>query len=103
VTCRKISGDTRLKTHNGSVKVYYSNAAPSVCDISLITYNGGIEIETPSNFSGEVDISTHNGSIRTDIPITIVGKISKSKLTGKIGTGRGKIHLETHNGSIRVQ
>lgn len=103
VTCREISGDSRLKSHNGSIKVYYSKAAPSVCDISLITYNGGIEIETPSNFSGEFNASTHNGSIRTDLPITIVGKISKSKLSGKIGTGQGKLHLETYNGSIRVQ
>jgi len=103
IICRDISGDTRLKTHNGSIKAYYSQAVPSVCDISLITYNGGIEIATPSKFSGEIDISTSNGSIRTDLPITIVGKISKSRLTGKIGTGRGKLHLETHNGSIRVQ
>ena len=103
VVCREISGDTRLRTHNGSIKVYYSEAAPSICNISLITSNGGIEIEMPSNFSGEVDISTHNGSIRTNLPITVVGKISKSKLSGKIGTGQGKLHLETHNGSIRLQ
>jgi len=103
VICRQVSGDTQLKTHNGSIKVYYSDAAPSVCDISLITYNGGIELATPSNFSGEVDASTHNGSIRTDLPITIVGKVSKNKLTGKIGTGQGNLHLETHNGSIRVR
>lgn len=103
VTCREISGDCRLKSHNGSVKVYYSKAAESICDISLITYNGGIELETPSNFSGEFSASTHNGSIRTDLPITIVGKVNKRKLTGKIGTGQGKLHLETHNGSIRVR
>lgn len=103
VTCREISGDSRLKSHNGSIKAYFSQAVPSDCDISLITYNGGIEITTPSNFSGEIYISTSNGSIRTDLPITIVGKISKTKLTGKIGSGQGKLHLETHNGSIRVQ
>jgi hypothetical protein len=103
VTCREISGDSRLKSHNGSVKVYYSQAAPSVCDISLITYNGGIELETPSDFSGDFNASTHNGSIRTDLPITIVGKISKNKLTAKIGSGSGKLYLETHNGSIRVK
>ena len=103
VICRQVSGDTQLKTHNGGIKVYYSDAAQSVCNISLITYNGGIELATPSNFSGEVDASTHNGSIRTDLPITIVGKVSKNKLTGKIGTGRGNLHLETHNGSIRVR
>jgi DUF4097 and DUF4098 domain-containing protein YvlB len=103
VTCREISGDCRLKSHKGSVKVYYSKAAPSVCDISLITHNGGIELETPSDFSGEVDVSTSNGSVRTDLPITIVGKVSKRRLSGKIGTGRGKLHLETHNGSIRIK
>ena len=103
VICREISGDSRTKSHNGSVKVYYSKTAPSVCDISLITYNGGIELETPSNFSGEFYASTHNGSIRTDLPITIVGKVSKSKLSGRIGEGSGKLHLETHNGSIRVK
>jgi len=103
VICREISGDTQLKTHNGSIKVYYSEAAPSVCDISLITYNGGIEIATPRNFSGEVDTSTHNGSINTDLPITISGKLSKRRLTGKIGTGQGKLRLETHNGSIKIR
>jgi DUF4097 and DUF4098 domain-containing protein YvlB len=103
VTCREISGDCRLKSHNGSVKVYYSKAAPSDCDISLITYNGGIELQTPPNFAGQFNASTHNGSVRTDLPITIVGKISKNKLTGNIGSGHGKMQLETHNGSIRVK
>ncbi len=103
VICREVSGDTQLKTHNGNVKLYYSEAAPSVCNISLITYNGSIDLTTPSNFSGKVDASTHNGSIRTDLPITVVGKVSKTKLTGTIGAGRGKLHLETHNGSIRIK
>jgi len=103
VICKEISGDTKLKTHNGGIKVYYSQAAPSVCDISLITHNGGVEIETPKNFSGGVEASTHNGSIKTELPITVKGKVSKKKLTGTIGTGQGKLYLETHNGSIRIK
>ena len=103
VICREISGDTQLKTHNGNVKLYYSEAAPSVCNISLITYNGGIDLTTPSNFSGEVEASTHNGSINTELPITVKGKVSRRKLTGKIGAGQGKLHLETHNGSIKIR
>jgi len=103
VICREVSGDTQLKSHNGNIKVYYSQAAPSVCDISLITYNGGIELTTPSNFSGEVEASTHNGSINTDLPITVKGKVSRRKLTGTSGTGQGKLHLETHNGSIKIR
>jgi DUF4097 and DUF4098 domain-containing protein YvlB len=103
IACREVSGDTQLKSHNGDIKVYYSETAPSVCDISLITHNGGIELATPSNFAGEVEASTHNGSINTDLPITVSGKLSKRRLTGKIGTGQGKLHLETHNGSIKIR
>lgn len=119
ITAQQVSGDTRLKTHNGSVRVYYSEAAPSVCNVSLITYNGDIELKTPSNFSCEVNLSTNNGSIITDLPIatlgsginlpfsayssTIVGKVTKTKLSGKIGSGLGRMHLETHNGLIRIK
>lgn len=103
VTCREISGDAQLKTHNGGVKAYYSEAAPSVCDLSIVTHNGSIEFTAPPEFSAQVNASTHNGSVHTDLPITVTGKVSKSKLTGTIGSGEGKLHLETHNGSIRIR
>jgi hypothetical protein len=103
ITCKEISGDAKLRTHNGSIKIYYSEAAKPACDVSVVTHNGGVEFVAPPNFSAAVDVSTHNGSIKTDIPITVTGKVSKGKLTGTIGTGKGKLHLETHNGSIRIK
>jgi hypothetical protein len=103
VTCGDISGSTQLKSHNGSIKAFYTDTAPAVCDISIVTYNGGIELKTPPGFSAHVEASTHNGSINTNLPITVSGKISKSKLTGTIGAGEGQLHLETHNGSIRIR
>jgi DUF4097 and DUF4098 domain-containing protein YvlB len=103
VNCTGISGDAQLQTHNGSVKAYYSQAAPSVCDISIVTYNGSIEFTAPPDFSAQVEASTHNGSVHTDLPITVVGKVSKSEMKGTIGTGQGKLRLETHNGSIRIK
>jgi len=103
VTCREISGGTQLKSHNGSIKAFYTDTAPSICDISIVTYNGGIELQTPPGFSGRIDASTHNGSINTDLPITVSGKISKSSIKGTIGSGEGQLNLETHNGSIRIR
>jgi len=103
VTCDRVSGSTQLKSHNGSIKAFYTDTAPSVCDISIITYNGGIEIKTPPSFSAKIDASTHNGSINTDLPITVSGKISKNSLKGTIGAGEGQLHLETYNGSIRIR
>lgn len=103
ITCKEISGDTQLRTHNGGIKVYYSEAAKPARDVSVITHNGNVEFVAPPNFSAEVEVSTHNGSIKTDLPITIIGKVSRRKLKGKIGTGKGKLHLETHNGSVKIR
>ncbi len=103
IRCKEISGDTQLKTHNGGIKVYYAEGAPPICNVSLITYNGGIDFTAPPNFSATVEASTHNGSVRTDLPITVVGEVSKRKLKGTIGTGQGKLHLQTYNGSIKIE
>ena len=103
IICDEISGNIKLTSHNGGIKAFYIDTAPAVCDISIVTYNGSIELKTPSNLSAKIDVSTHNGSINTDLPITVSGKISKSKLTGTIGAGEGQLHLETHNGSIRIR
>ena len=103
IRCDDISGDAQLKTHNGSVKVRYSQAAPPACDISIVTYNGQIEFAGPANLSAAVEASTHNGSIRTELPLTVVGNVSKRSISGTIGAGQGKVHLETHNGSITIR
>jgi DUF4097 and DUF4098 domain-containing protein YvlB len=96
-------GLAQLKTHNGSVKVRYSQAAPPACDISIVSYNGGIELASPRNLSAAIEAATHNGSIRTELPISVIGNVSKKSLSGRIGAGQGKVHLETHNGSITIR
>lgn len=105
IICKEVSGEMKLKTHNGKIIAAYSKSASPVCSVSLITHNGGIEFTAPPNFSAAVEALTHNGSIRTELPITVtvVGKISRRKLTGTIGTGEGKLYLETHNGSIKIR
>jgi hypothetical protein len=104
VNCMDVSGDAQLKTHNGGVKVSYSQAATEVRAISAITHNGSVEFAAPPGFSAQVEASTHNGSVHTDLPVTVVGKVSKNELKGTIGAGQGgKLHLETYNGSIRIR
>jgi DUF4097 and DUF4098 domain-containing protein YvlB len=103
ITCKEISGDTQLRTHNGGIKAAYAKNASPVCIISIVTHNGGVDFTAPPNLSAEVEVATHNGSINTDLPITVIGKVTKRKLTGTIGAGQGKLHLETHNGSIKIR
>jgi hypothetical protein len=50
---------------------------------------------------------THNGSVRTDLPLTIVGRAKKTKLTEMVKPGQlccvGKVYLKTHNGLVRIK
>lgn len=103
VICDEISGNAWVTTHNGSITTFYAPDAPNVCEISLTTYNGSIDIKTPPNISAAVEVSTYNGSIKTDLPITLTGTVSKRKIQGKIGEGLGKLELSTHNGSIKIR
>ncbi len=103
IKCNGVTGKVELSTHNGGAKlVYFEDAAPAV-NASLTTHNGGIEFKAPKGLSAKVEASSHNGSVHTDIPITVVGKISKNKLNGTIGSGEGKLYLKTHNGSINIK
>lgn len=103
IVCKRISGDIRLETHNGKINVDYGPKASPVCNASLITYNGGISLRAPKNFSALVEATTYNGSITTELPITVKGKINKRSLKGTIGKGEGKLYLKTHNGSVSIQ
>jgi hypothetical protein len=103
VVCEEASGDIKLRTHNGNAKAFYAATAPPVCNVSIVTHNGGVSITTPPNFSAKVEASTHNGSIDTDLPMTVTGNVTKGKFTGTIGTGQGELYLETHNGSIKIK
>jgi hypothetical protein len=103
VSCRRISGDADASSYNGGIDVSYAESASSVCNISLATHNGGVDLTCPPEFSAHAEISTHNGSIRTDLPITVTGKLDKKKITGTIGTGQGKLYIKTYNGSVHVR
>jgi DUF4097 and DUF4098 domain-containing protein YvlB len=103
ISIKSTSGDAKLKTHNGSVNAYYAESAPRDSDVSIVTHNGSIELQTPPHISARIEASTHNGSIKTDLPITISGKFSKNRLVGTIGSGQGRLYLETHNGSIKLR
>jgi len=103
IICEKVSGDIQLKTYNGNVRAAYSQSAPAVCDVSIVTYNGSVEFAAPPHYSARADVSTSNGTISTKLPITLSGKLSRTKLQGAIGTGEGRLHLETNNGSVTIK
>ncbi|UCE60045.1 MAG: hypothetical protein JSU63_21705 [Phycisphaerales bacterium] len=115
------SGKLQVETHNGKINADYDGS-----DITLITHNGEVvadlsrcgvvkgTIQTHNgdarvivgdNISADLHCEKHNGSvIFDDVP---VGRLESSQrnrvLTGKLGSGGGRLNIATHNGSVRVQ
>jgi hypothetical protein len=50
---------------------------------------------------------THNGSIRTDLPLTIIPKADRQKLTEMLLPGQllcvGEVYIKTHKSIVRIK
>jgi len=104
ITCRRItSADLTAGSNSGNIEIICSDSTPAEINASVTTSFGSIEFATPPGFSGQVELATNFGSVNTKLPITITGEVSKKKLTGIIGEGKGKLHLETRSGSIKIK
>jgi hypothetical protein len=102
ITCKHITGDIDVEANNGKVAVSYAKTASKMCNVSITTDNGAIDFTGPVNFSAEVKAETQIGSITTDLPLSVNGWMGKS-VSGKLGTGEGKLRLKTSIGSIRIR
>jgi DUF4097 and DUF4098 domain-containing protein YvlB len=71
-------------------------------DAEFATVNGSIVLALPAGTGADVDARTVNGDIQTDFPLEVSGRLSKRKLSGRIGGGGRRLSLETVNGSIEL-
>lgn len=101
VRARSSGGPVRASTVNGDVRASMKNVGSG--DLDYSTVNGSIELELPASFDADVELSTVNGSFRTDFPMTISGRMSPRRLSGKIGNGGRELRARTVNGSIELR
>jgi hypothetical protein len=104
VICRNIiSTDIKAKSSFGGIEIFCSPVTPAQINAEVATSYGRIEFKAPPGFSGAVDLETSFGSIETKLPVTVKGRISKDRIRGTIGEGKGKLRLKTSFGGIRVK
>ncbi len=94
-----VEGRLTASTGSGSIKI---EGIPSG-DWEVKSSSGGITVVVPENSSFDLYARTSSGGIRTDFPITVQGRISKKKLSGRVGQGGPRMELRTSSGSIRIE
>ncbi len=104
IACEKLT-TSELTAHSssGSLDIDCSESSPDGFTAKADSGYGGIVFAVPVNFAGQVEMATNYGSIDTDLPITVVGKVSKKNLKGTIGSGNGSLYLKTSSGSIKLK
>jgi len=104
IKCRDLVSDNIIaKSSFGGIDIICSSSSSAEITADVVTSYGSIDFVTPPGFSGQVDLSTSYGSIKTDLPVEVTGEISKEKIQGTIGEGKGKLRLKTSFASIKIR
>lgn len=86
----------------GSIDISYAPSAQPEIIADVSASRGNIDFAIPPAFSGNVDLSVNRGSVKSNVPITITGQISKERISGTIGQGKGNLRLHSSRGSIKI-
>lgn len=92
------SQPVRLESSNGRIDL----TLDAVREVRASTSNSSIQLKMPAGANATVRAQTSNSSINSDFEVTTTGRLSKTSLEGKIGSGGPLVDLSTSNGSIRI-
>jgi len=112
--CDASSGDGRIrlsgrfdvlsaKSGDGSVVVEALHGSKLDSSWSITSGDGGIDVALPPDLPVNIEASSGDGRISTDIPITMEGVISKSRVHGKMNGGGSTLTIHTGDGSIHLK
>jgi DUF4097 and DUF4098 domain-containing protein YvlB len=112
--CDASSGDGRIRlsgrfdvlsarSGDGSVSVDALHGSKLDSSWSISSGDGSIEVALPADLPVNIDASTGDGHISSDIPITMEGMISKSRVHGKMNGGGSTLSIHTGDGSIHLR
>jgi len=94
-------GRVDAKTSGGSVDVTF--AKENSHGGELETSGGGVTVRLDQSANLNLEASASSGSVSTDLPIQVVGTLSKSHLSGTIGSGGETLTLHSDGGPVRIE
>lgn len=97
----EVYGALTAGTSGGDIRAYI--VAQPETDCSLTTSGGSITVMVNPSLALTLDVRASGGSIETEVPVTVRGHLSKSKLEGDINGGGPLLHLRSSGGSIRLK
>jgi DUF4097 and DUF4098 domain-containing protein YvlB len=112
--CDATSGDGRIrltgrfdvlraKSGDGSVDVGALHGSKLDSSWNIASGDGSVDVALPADLPVDIDASTGDGHISSDIPVTVEGIMSKSRLRGKMNSGGRTLIIHTGDGAIHLK
>jgi hypothetical protein len=112
--CDASSGDGRIrlsgrfdvlsaKSGDGSISVDALHGSKLDSGWSIVSGDGRIDVALPPDLPANIEASSGDGRITTDIPITMEGVMSTSRVHGKMNGGGSTLTIHTGDGSIHLK
>jgi DUF4097 and DUF4098 domain-containing protein YvlB len=112
--CDAVSGDGRIrltgrfdvlraKSGDGRIEISALHGSKLDAGWNIASGDGSIEVALPSDLPVDIDASSGDGRITSDIPITVEGVMSKSRVRGKMNGGGQTLTIHTGDGAIRLK
>ena len=112
--CEATSGDGRIRlagrfdvlsarSGDGSVAVEAQHGSKLDSGWSVTSGDGSIDVAVPADLPANIEASSGDGHITSDIPITMEGVMSKSRIRGKMNGGGSTLTIHTGDGSIHLK
>jgi DUF4097 and DUF4098 domain-containing protein YvlB len=94
-------GRVVAKTSGGSVEVRFDRGNAKGGELE--TSGGSVRAAIDPKVNLTLDASASGGGVTSDLPITVVGTISRSNLHGSLGSGGAELRMHTSGGSVRIE
>lgn len=101
INIENVAGAVDASTSGGSVSA--SLTSDPLEAVRLSSSGGGITVRVPEKAAFELDASTSGGSVRCELPVTVTGKVERSRLRGPVNGGGQTVYLHTSGGNVEVK
>ncbi len=101
INLKGMAGAVKASTSGGNVTVHF--ALGNSLGGSLTTSGGRVTVYLDPVAALDIEASTSGGGVRVDLPVSVQGEISRSKVRGTLNGGGALLRLHTSGGGVRVR